>query len=774
MQSNEMSSERCVVITIRGIVQGVGFRPFVYRLGRELDIHGEVCNTEDGVVIKAQAPEKTLETFIKRVTSEKPPLAMITRIEVTPDQDSKKYQDFTIKKSTKTGHVATGISPDVATCKDCLKEIFDPSDRRFGYPFTNCTNCGPRYTIMESLPYDRSATSMKVFQMCKSCLEEYEDPLNRRFHAQPNACPDCGPTLSFQDESGNITRQAPLKMVVSCIKEEKIVAIKGLGGFHLACDAYSDKAVSVLRQRKKRPHKPFAIMVKDVATAKSIAELDDQALHLLKSQSAPIVVVPQQKKRPISEEVSPNISDIGIMLPYTPLHHLLFHENGCPDALVMTSGNPKNEPLCTRNSEAKKRLGPFVDSFLFHNRQIHTGVDDSVLRPASQSAIFIRRSRGYAPAPVNFPLDVSGILGTGGELKNTFCIVKDGSAYISQHIGNLTSVATYDFYKRNIKHLASLLDVEPLIYACDLHPDYLSTRYAMEKGKPLLKIQHHFAHAASVMAEHGLEGPVLALCLDGTGLGNDGTVWGGEVLICTAKDFKRVGRIRPFLLPGGDACAKSPWRTLISVLTAIFGEAHPVPESLGEIEPDKRDFVTQMALKRINSPVTSSCGRLFDAVAALSGLTLHNTYEGQAGLELESSAYCVLGDSSITQTEEFKYFLKSEDILRKSGGLLELDWWPFFNLVLSKKEATASEVALLFHAFVTAGFSRLISAVSHDTAVSEVVVSGGCLQNRILLQGFLDYFLDNDLKCYKNEQVPANDGGICLGQAFVAAHLTKD
>ncbi|NPA94741.1 MAG: carbamoyltransferase HypF [Thermodesulfobacteria bacterium] len=760
----------CVEITVTGIVQGVGFRPFVYRLARELSLQGEVANTEDGVVIRAQGQEEVLEDFIKRLGSDAPPLAQIKGLKVV-QRPCIQFEGFTIRESSKKGHASTGISPDIATCSQCQREIFDPKDRRFGYPFTNCTNCGPRFTIVESIPYDRSATSMKVFKMCKKCLDEYNDPANRRFHAQPNACPECGPSLSFRDVSGTSRSVvSPLKEVARYLGNHKIVAIKGLGGFHLACSAYSARAISTLRQRKSRPFKPLALMVRDIGTAKSIGVVDEATEKLLLSPQAPIVIVPRRKGAQIAEEVAPNISDIGIMLPYTPLHHLLFDQEGCPDALVMTSGNPKDEPLCTQNDEAVARLGAFVHGFLLHNRDIYTGVDDSVLRQSEVGPLFIRRSRGYVPAPVDLGCDVSGILATGGELKNTFCLTRNGSAYLSQHIGNLVSAQTFDFYRRNIDHLASLLELDIGCCACDLHPDYLGTQYAQTRGVRTIRVQHHFAHAASVMAEHRLKGPLLALCLDGTGLGTDGTIWGGEILICTSGDFKRVGRIRPFLLPGGDASARSPWRSLLSIISAVFGK-DKCDSYLPEVDGAKRAFVAQMVEKRVNCPVTSSCGRLFDAVAALCGLCMENTYEAQAALELESLASKSLGSHVVTGTEEFEYFLGHKGILRKSGGLLELDWQPFFELSAPIARESQGETALLFHAFLVAGLSRLVHAISRDTNISDVVISGGCAQNRILLRGFMDYFLRNGLRCYKNQKVPANDGGLCLGQAFVAANL---
>ena len=764
----------CVEIRIKGIVQGVGFRPFVYRLAKKLGVRGHVANTEQGVEILACAPESVLNKFIKALKGQAPPLSLIKSIDFKSINCQQNFKDFCIVKTQKSGKVSTYICPDVATCKECLKEIIDSSDRRFCYPFTNCTNCGPRYTIIKSLPYDRPYTSMNSFVMCQKCQAEYQEPLNRRFHAQPNACPECGPRLLFTDNTGKQIHGDPLVLAVSFLKSGKIVAIKGLGGFHLACDAFSDEAVSLLRKRKDRPFKPFAIMVRDIEIAQKLGRLDMALEELLLSFQAPIVIIPMRCGSGLSKSVAPRITDIGMMLPYTPLHHLLFRVDECPKALVMTSGNPKDEPLCTNNDEAIERLGSFVDGFLAHNRDIFTGVDDSVLRRYQKGHFFIRRSRGYAPSPLDFPHKATGILGAGGLLKNTFCLTKDGSAYISQHIGNLITGPTFDFYKRNIAHLAHLLELEIRACGCDLHPDYLTTRYCVDSTLPMVKVQHHFAHAASVMAEHNLQGPCIAICLDGTGLGTDKTIWGGEILLCNEKTFKRLGRLKPFPLPGGDSCAKEPWRCGLSLLLTAFGEDYILPEPLREIASDKLLFVKQMILKKINVPLTSSLGRLFDAVSALTGTCLENSYEAQAAMELEAKCSPLLekGNSSISNSEQFRFFFKHPNLLQHHNDILELDWKSFLTEALFSTDVRSiDEIALLFHAFVVAGFSKMAQLFCLEHGIDSVLLSGGCMQNRILLEGFIDFLEGRGIKCYTNNLVPANDGGLCLGQAFVAANV---
>ncbi len=770
-QNNVITTKDCVEIRVKGIVQGVGFRPFIYRLAIGLGIKGQVSNTEQGVIIKAQGEKETLKRFLKEIKELSPPLSNISSVQSSSIGPCH-FTSFEIVKSTKGGKVKTEISPDVATCNECLKEIIDPKDRRYGYAFTNCTNCGPRYTIIERLPYDRPNTSMNRFPMCKRCQEEYNDPLNRRFHAQPNACPDCGPLLFFVDETGNRQEADPLRLAVSYIKADKIVAIKGLGGFHLACSAFSDKAIACLRRKKTRPYKPFAIMVKNLDVARRLAILGQDSEALLCSFRAPIVLLPKKKEKGVSHLVAPNITDLGIMLPYTPLHHLLFRTEGCPDALVMTSGNPRNEPLCTENKEALERLSGFVDAFVLHDRDIFTGVDDSVIRSFQKEHFFIRRSRGYVPAPIEFPGKKEGILGAGAELKNTFCLTKVGSAYLSQHIGNLVSPKTFNFYKRNIKHIADLLELKIRIFSCDLHPDYLSTRYCLDSGLPVVQVQHHFAHAASVMAEHMIQGPVLAICLDGAGLGTDGTIWGGEVLVCTQTYFKRLGRIRPFPLPGGDACAKSPWRAGLSLILSAFGKHLSLPIAFEQIDRKKIAFVSAMTQAQVNTPLTSSCGRLFDAVSALGGICMENTYEAQAAMELEALCLNALSGENIVKTDAFHRFFNDANIIRKTCGLFELDWKPFLEeFFLQENQRSATDISLNFHAFLTAGLCKIATCCLDDNEIEKLVISGGCMQNRILLEGFMEFFRGKDIPCLTNQKVPANDGGLCLGQAFVASGL---
>ena len=758
-----------VEIRIRGIVQGVGFRPFVYRLATGFGLKGEVSNNEEGVVVRLLAKGPIVETFSRHLTSRCPPLARIDSVEIRPI-NLEDFTDFRIVKSRKGGRVATEISPDIATCKDCLNEILDPADRRHGYAFTNCTNCGPRYTIIKALPYDRPFTSMKPFVMCKRCQEEYENPLDRRFHAQPNACPTCGPRPFFMELSGEKDIDRPLERAVERIKKDGIGAVKGLGGFHLACSAFSDVAISVLRKRKNRPFKPLAIMVRDINTAKKIGQIHEKAKGLLASFSAPIVLLTKKENSRLSKLVAPGIGDIGIMLPYTPLHHLLFRMDGCPEALVMTSGNPKDEPLCTSNQEAFSRLSGFVDGFLMHNRDIFTGVDDSVVKTFLGGHYFIRRSRGYAPAPLPIPVKAKGILAAGAELKNTFCLVKEDRAYLSQHIGNLVSRATLDFYRKNIGHLSSLLEMKLGVVACDLHPDYMSTRYALETALPLVRVQHHFAHAASVMAEHGVRGPALAIVLDGIGLGTDGTIWGGEILFCNGANFRRISSLRPFRLPGGDMASREPWRSLLAILTEM-GRSEGMP---GPVDPVKIGFVKAMIEKGINCPVATSCGRLFDAVSSLLDICHVNTYEAQAAMELEALCLSYLSGRNIVDTRAFKE-AQQMDFLKKGSSVdMEIDWQPVIELLLKRKGEGKPYLSALFHAFLISGFSRAALYFCEKFGVDKVLLGGGSFQNRVLLDGFCRFFEEKNINCLFNRNVPSNDGGISLGQAYVACLLNEE
>ncbi len=633
------SLENGVEILVRGIVQGVGFRPFVFQLASRLGIAGTVSNTSGGVVIRAIAPEDVLHSFIQSLAAEAPPLARIIELSWQPLGEKLRAKSFTIRTSQATGTVQAIIPPDISLCQACLNEIRDPNDSRYHYPFTNCTNCGPRFSIIETLPYDRPRTSMKHFPMCPRCVEEYHDPANRRYHAQPNACPLCGPQISWHGSDGALLPTDDiLAATVKAISDDQVVAIRGLGGFHLCVNACSKRAVARLRERKRRPAKPLAIMVADLASAHRFCHLSDEEAALLLSPEHPIVLLRQRQASALAANLAPELSDIGLMLPYTPLHVLLFDQPGCPAALVMTSGNASGEPICIANDDAFDRLGGIADLFLLHNRDIVTRVDDSVSKVIAGAPRLMRRSRGYVPAPLLVPYSLPPIIGCGGGLKSTFSLARDRTIFPSQHIGDLFNLPSLEFYKESVDNLKRLFAIEPVAAACDLHPDYLSSHFARELGLPLYRVQHHHAHAAAVMAEHGLTDPVLAVVLDGTGYGSDGTIWGGEVLRVDLSSFTRLGSLEPLPLPGGDAAAAEPWRMALALLYRLNGAEAIDSPLLSNIDADRRAVVGQMLGTGFNTPLTSSCGRLFDGLAALLGLQSVATFEGEAAMRLESCA----------------------------------------------------------------------------------------------------------------------------------------
>ncbi|HJT16044.1 MAG TPA: carbamoyltransferase HypF, partial [Thermoanaerobaculia bacterium] len=580
-------------IAIRGVVQGVGFRPFVFHLAQQLHVGGFVHNSSSGVIVEAEAPDETISTLIARLRSEKPPLASIDAIEVA-DVAPVGDETFSIVESVPQAGEFALVSPDVATCVDCDREISDPRDRRFGYAFTNCTNCGPRYTILRELPYDRASTAMSAFAMCARCEAEYRDPSNRRFHAEPNACPECGPELDV-----------PIVSIAERLRRGEIVAIKGLGGFHLACDPANDAAVRELRRRKRRSDKPFALMVRDIEIAERICVVSAEERELLTSRERPIVIL--RALRPLCGEVSPNNNTLGVMLPYTPLHRLLLDEI---EMLVMTSGNVSEEPIVVSNDEARERLGEIADAFLLHDRDILVRVDDSVARVLDGRPRLLRRSRAYAPHPIDLGRTVPEILAVGAELKNTFCLTKDRFAILSQHIGDLSNYETLTFFEETLAHLEKLFRVKPRAVAHDLHPLYMSTRFAGRCGLPAIGVQHHHAHVASCMAENGVREPVIGVAMDGTGFGADGTIWGGEFLVCDLAHFERRAHLRQVPLAGGDAAIRQPWRSAVSYLRDAG-----LPIDL----PVNTKLVEQMLDRNLNVFATSSCGRLFDAVASILG-----------------------------------------------------------------------------------------------------------------------------------------------------------
>ena len=756
-------------IQVNGIVQGVGFRPFVYRLALSLDLIGHISNRSDGVFLTVTGDEQNIASLVDTLRNQPPPLARIISIKQRETTLPTDISDFTIIESNTDLQGDTHVSPDIATCKDCLQEITSPADRRYLYPFTNCTNCGPRYTIIRTLPYDRPRTTMDVFTMCPQCENEYRNPMDRRFHAQPNACPDCGPELEWvSGKNPNTDTGDPLTEAVHSLIRDEVIGIKGLGGFHLAVNAFSVAAVKKIRERKNRPAKPLAIMVRDLETAKALCEVTTLAEQQLCEITSPIVLLPEKTESGLAENLAPGIEELGVMLPYTPLHHLLFAHPDTPPCLVMTSGNAAGEPLCKDNDSALNQLDSFCDGFLLHNREIHTRVDDSVIRIIDNEPRFLRRSRGYAPSPVRLAGSMKPVLAVGAELKNCFCLTRKNDAFMSQHIGDLSNLPTQDFFEQTYERLKDLLEIEPQGVVADLHPDYLSTRFAQALDLPLTQVQHHWAHAASVMAEHRLD-KALAIILDGTGYGPDKTVWGGEVLLCTLQEYKRLGRLSPLALPGGDKAARQPWRMALSALYNAEIKHSTVFTSLNEIDAQEKSFIWEMIEKDVNCPMTSSCGRLFDAVSSLLGICHHNTFEGQAAMGLEAYAAKALGRRSLLDTPYYSQ-LNSLPLFQEKEGLQEVPSRQLLQLLTEQminETKSVQELALFFHVFLVSSFGNMIRYLSRKIGTDTIVLSGGCVQNKILTEGFVDFFSNTHLKLYTNVQVPANDGGLALGQAVI-------
>ena len=655
-------------IEVSGIVQGVGFRPYVFRLAGEQNLAGSVCNTAAGVSIEVQGPPDAVDDFLARLPAEAPPLARITNISVR-EIPCNGDREFQVVITPRGEPVRTLISPDVAVCADCLREMFDTTDRRYRYPFINCTNCGPRFTIVRNIPYDRAFTSMAVFQMCPACQAEYDDPRNRRFHAQPNACWTCGPHVELWDLDGQRVEAAdPIAEGIAHLQRGAVVAVKGLGGFHLACDATDLDAVRVLRERKRRVEKPFAIMVPDIVAAELFCEVDNAARQLLLSAERPIVLLPRQANTAIADDVAPFNRYLGVFLPYTPLHHLLFAE-GAFTALVMTSANLSEEPICITNDEALHRLCKLADCFLVHNRDILLRCDDSVARIAGGRARQLRRSRGFVPVPVFLRDDVRSVLAVGGELKNTICLTKGHHAFLSQHIGDLENAEGYGFFEEAIEHLQRILEITPVAIAYDLHPNYFSTRWALSQSDmPQIGVQHHHAHIASCMAENHLDGRVIGIALDGTGYGTDGRIWGGEVLLAGYAGFERAAHLAYVPLPGGEAAIREPWRMAVSYLVRHFGSDFVRDLPLVADVPEKNlNVLFRMMEQGINSPLTSSCGRLFDAVAALAGIRRQVNYEAQAAIELEMA----IGNSCDESAYPFDLVAEGEGWIIDTRALFE-------------------------------------------------------------------------------------------------------
>jgi hydrogenase maturation protein HypF len=747
-------------ISVSGIVQGVGFRPHVYRLAYRYGLSGHVRNTVAGVTIEVQGPDDTLGRFLRSLETEAPPLARIAALSVEevaclPDTD------FTIHRSEAGEHADTLIAPDIATCADCLHELLDPADRRCGYPFINCTNCGPRFTILKRIPYDRPNTSMAAFGMCAQCQAEYDDPFSRRFHAQPNACWNCGPQLAFLDAEGNAVGGDPLAQTIDFLKAGWIIAIKGLGGFHLCVDATQVAAVEELRRRKRRFEKPLAVMVPDVAQADSLCVASEADRALLESPQRPIVLMRARSCSGLPESIAPRSPDLGIFLPYTPIQHLLF-ARGSFAALVMTSGNLCEEPICIENDEAIDRLRGIADYFLCHDREILLRCDDSVVRNFQGRTTMLRRSRGFVPVPVTIERGLPGVLAVGGELKSAVCMTKGEHAFVGQHIGDLESLAAYQFFQESIAHLENILEWKPSLIAHDLHPGYLSTQWAtQQQDVRTIPVQHHHAHIASCMAENQLAGRVIGVALDGTGYGTDGQIWGGEILIADFRGFERAAHLNYVPMPGGAQAIREPWRMAVAYLDHAGGncleEGLPF---LGSIPASHLETVRRMTVQRIRSPLTSSCGRLFDGVAALIGLRTEVSFEAQAAIELEACCQ--------DRMEGGEYCFSV-----KEGECREIGTASLFEQILAdlKHGVSQATISRRFHQGLLSTLADVIHRISLSTGIQDVCLSGGCFLNTHLTVGLDRLLRTEGLRVYTQSQVPCGDGGLSLGQAAIAGHL---
>ncbi len=754
-------------LLVTGTVQGVGFRPFVYRLATALGLAGSVRNTPEGVVVEVEGTAERAAEFQQRLSAEVPPLARIAEVEaqeLAPTGES----GFHIIHSAAGERPTALIPPDVALCDDCGREIGERQDRRFGYPFTNCTNCGPRFTIVLGIPYDRPQTTMSAFDMCLRCRAEYTNPEDRRFHAEPVACPECGPALFLdgQPAPDGIARVARL------LGEGKIVAIKGLGGYHLACDARDSAAVETLRTRKGRGQKPFAIMVRDLKEARRVAEVSGRAAVMLTSAESPVVIMPARPGGGLAPGIAPRQATVGVMLPYTPLHRLLLGRS--PDALVMTSGNLAEEPIEHRDDEARRKLGPISDHILSHNREIAVPCDDSVVRVEGDLVIPVRRARGYVPRSVGLVrhsldgggVDIAGppVLAVGGHHKNTFCLLREGEAILSQHIGDFDSEEVLEYFGRAIQHFQRLFEVKPEVVAHDLHPGYLSTQYARAlEGVRLVPVQHHHAHVVSVMAEVGLPGPVIGVSYDGTGYGADGTAWGGEILVADRREFARAMHLLPVPMPGGEGAIRRPARMALSHLIAAFGEkglekARRLMPHLSETEAR---VVARQIERGINCPLTSSMGRFFDAVAALLGASEEATYEGQPAMELE--AMCWAGGDVRPTAYPYEIVQGAVDVGPVVRGVVaDLE-----------RGAPAGEIAARFHETVATFTVDACRKLREDGAPADVVLCGGVMQNARLLGRLVEGLMEAGLRPHLHREVPPNDGGLSLGQAVVGAIRSK-
>jgi hydrogenase maturation protein HypF len=765
-------------IIIQGIVQGVGFRPFVFREAVKENLKGFVYNSPAGVEIEVEGEHSAIMQFIQALQSNTPELAKITKFEFS-DLSVLNENEFLIRSSLKEEKHSTLISPDISICNDCIKELFDKKDRRYKYPFINCTNCGPRYSIIKKIPYDRSMTTMNVFRMCPDCQKEYDNPSDRRFHAQPDACRICGPKVWLTDNRGKEQNvDDPILAAIDSLKQGQIVAIKGLGGFHLACDASNEEAVLNLRQRKNREEKPLAVMAYNILKIKAFAQISPKEQDLLLSSRRPIVLLKKQDPNPLAESVAPGNHFFGVILPYTPLHYLIMKDDEFT-ALVMTSGNISDEPIAIKNQEAVTRLGQIADFFLMNNREIYVGNDDSVCKIVSKLPRFIRRSRGYVPVPVFLRKKYRPVLAVGGELKNTICIIKGDQAFLSQHIGDLENMETFDSFQSTVHHLSRILEIKPSAIAYDLHPDYLSTKWAIEQKKiPSVGIQHHHAHIVSCMAENGYEETVIGLSLDGTGYGVDGTIWGGEIILADLVTFDRIGYFSYRPMPGGSKAIKEIWRMALSYLYEVYQKKKGANDNEDEflkwieglplfsgLDPNNVRAVIQMIKKKLNVPQTSSLGRLFDGVAAMVGLRENVVYEGQAAIEFEMAM-----DSYPHPEKEEERGYDFEIVNRDQ----KIEIIPDKVIESIRKDVLyhrpSGIISLKFHSGLINLFEKICIDIQKQKNIHVVALSGGCFQNRFLLDSLSLRLVQAGFRVLTHSHVPANDGGLALGQAIIAAN----
>ncbi|MCO1603758.1 carbamoyltransferase HypF [Desulfosporosinus nitroreducens] len=740
-------------IVVEGIVQGVGFRPFVYNLANSFDLKGYIHNNSDGVHIDVEGYKETIDKFLQRIEHNPPPLARIEKISVR-EETVLNYSIFEIIESKKTFDKITLISPDIAICKDCEEDIKSKTNRRSGYAFTNCTNCGPRFSIIKALPYDREKTTMNEFKMCKECERDYSDPTNRRFHAQPNACQDCGPELWVEDNKGNrLEIKNPIRFVQNKIGEGRIFAIKGLGGYHLVCDGWNEAAIHKLRTRKRRPFKPLAVMMKNVETIKKHCKVTKLEEELLTGIRKPIVILDQKQNYDLARNIAPNQKTLGVMLPYTPLHSLLFSYE--LEALIMTSANANGLPIEYTDSAARKSLSEIVDYFLIHNREIYQPIDDSVLRVVEEKQTIIRRARGFAPEPFKAS-NMRDILACGPTMKNTFCISKDEFLFLSQFNGDLENLETFEHYKNNIERYKELFSFSPKFIAHDMHPEYLSTKYALDYNLPKIAVQHHHAHIVSCMFENNLERKVIGVCFDGTGYGTDGKLWGGEFMVCDRKEFTRVGHLDYVKMPGGEKAIKEPWRMGVSYLYKALGTNKEACGGLFELYGEAAKNLITMIDSNINCPQTSSVGRLFDAVSNIIGITDKVTYEGQAAIELEAV-------SDIEIKEAYSY-----NIIKRDIYIIE-PYEMIKEVILDKLDGVSSKImASKFQNTIVNLSVSMCTYLRRDTGINEVALSGGVFQNSYLLKKISENLKKEGFGVYTHTHLPSNDSGLAIGQIIIA------